>query len=510
MGAFEDFVNLELPRRSALLTVENTGYDGDPNDGGAPSIFAGAPKGTWYLRETPSGIFYRKNPASVWEEGGGGGGGSSNVRATTAALIFAVNGSTGSDAPSEDRPEGITGGDYSAFPFATIQAAVNAVPIFIQHSVTINVVQAGNYAGFSIGGFYTRGQTFAVNGLQAQVTPTSGPATGTASSGTSKSLTLTGAGWTVDNFQGKFCRIISGQGAGQRFIIATNTADTLYFAGRMSPVPNNTSVFEITEPKTIITSNAALFPSGFYHTSSLGYFSVSDFHIEGPSYGCVQLGTQSVLSLYRVTQKNGYYGFICQDSMKAAYNQIGSLASTNLGLGYLNVQMAGNTGYEKGWLILNAGAGADGLWFNGCNVGGCQGVFVKGCGNNGFRAYQSEVTLYYSQFDNNLDGVWCEGSRVFLYYTEANNNTKRGYASDYGGRLDLQGTIAGSGNGEWGVHAGVGVGGIVTATTLPTVTGTLGDATVDGVNALTWATDFATKNDYASFLPRQALIVRAA
>ena len=36
MGAFEDFVVLELPRRAAFLTVAITGYDGDPNEVVAP------------------------------------------------------------------------------------------------------------------------------------------------------------------------------------------------------------------------------------------------------------------------------------------------------------------------------------------------------------------------------------------------------------------------------------------------------------------------------------------
>jgi hypothetical protein len=57
MSAFEDFVNLELPRRRPLLTVAITGYDGDPNDGGAPDILKNAPVGSWYLQETPVTIY---------------------------------------------------------------------------------------------------------------------------------------------------------------------------------------------------------------------------------------------------------------------------------------------------------------------------------------------------------------------------------------------------------------------------------------------------------------------
>jgi hypothetical protein len=65
MSAFEQFVNLELPRRSAHLTVEITGYDADPNDLGAPAILQNAPKGTWYQRQSPSVVWYRKQISGV-------------------------------------------------------------------------------------------------------------------------------------------------------------------------------------------------------------------------------------------------------------------------------------------------------------------------------------------------------------------------------------------------------------------------------------------------------------
>lgn len=69
MTAFEDFVNLELPRRPALLLSSDpaVAYDGNPNDGGAPAILNNAPAGTSYLR-TPSSRFYRKDSLGFWLE----------------------------------------------------------------------------------------------------------------------------------------------------------------------------------------------------------------------------------------------------------------------------------------------------------------------------------------------------------------------------------------------------------------------------------------------------------
>ncbi len=77
---FRDFVNLELPRRSALLTKGITGYDGNPNSVAAPAIIQGAPLGTWFREETAS-VWWRKTEL-VWVEvptGSGGGGGTGDV-----------------------------------------------------------------------------------------------------------------------------------------------------------------------------------------------------------------------------------------------------------------------------------------------------------------------------------------------------------------------------------------------------------------------------------------------
>jgi hypothetical protein len=504
MSAFEDFVTLELPRRPVMLTAELCGgYTGDPNDGGAPIIVQNSPKGTFYLRGS-NDTLWKKESASpgTWGEVGGASSG------TEAALTLTVDGTSGSDTPSVSRPAVLYGGDYSAYPFQTIQAAVNSFARDRKETVVINVIAAGNYTGVSFKALKQAGLT--INGLQDLVTPTTGPATGTATSGTSASLTLTGAGWTPDNFVGKFCKIISGAGAGQHFIIATNTADTLTFAGRMSPAPNATSVFQITEPKTRLTV-AYEFTSGLYSYNNVGTFTVQDFHIEGPTFGVVHLTSLSSLTLRRVTAKNCYYSFVGQESAKAAWSQIGSLGSSSNGI--IMLAMLGlfaNSGYEKGWLVINAAGGStDGIRIDSCR-GGVQGVYVKGCGNNGIYAYASDTSFYYVTLDNNKDGAWISRGVAFFNNISCSNNTNRGIASDYGGRIDLSGTIAGTGNGQWGVHAGAGVGGIVTLTALPTITGTLGNATVDGANALVWATDFDTVNEYAYNIARDARIVRAA
>lgn len=151
-------------------------------------------------------------------------------------------------------------------PFATIQGALDSLPKVVRHPVTINV-GAGNFAGAYVSGFSvenaespTAGMGLHIKGTLGTVTPTTGSATGTLTSATAAATwvnptaTVTGAGWTVNDFKGKFLEIVSGTGAGQISVIASNTTDILTLCGFWSTTPNSTSVFRIVEPTTIITS----------------------------------------------------------------------------------------------------------------------------------------------------------------------------------------------------------------------------------------------------------------
>ena len=72
--AFEDFVNAELPRRPVMLSLDNTGYSGDPNASVAP-IINNAPKGSFFLNDADN-VLWKKNDgtSTSWEEVGTGGG----------------------------------------------------------------------------------------------------------------------------------------------------------------------------------------------------------------------------------------------------------------------------------------------------------------------------------------------------------------------------------------------------------------------------------------------------
>ncbi|MBU1767916.1 MAG: hypothetical protein KJ648_07430 [Candidatus Omnitrophica bacterium] len=190
---------------------------------------------------------------SVWAGAGTSGG------ATTEAINLYVE-TTGDDDAA----------GTAAAPLRTIQAAVNRVPRFIRHPVNIHV-GAGDFAGASIAGFTVGNAAVAADGAYLRivgtkvlVTPATGVATGTATSGvagtstTWGTLTLTGAGWTPADFDGKLIEILSGTGVGQVRPIQTNTDEVVTIVGPWTTAPAADSVFGIYEWATTLVSGVAM------------------------------------------------------------------------------------------------------------------------------------------------------------------------------------------------------------------------------------------------------------
>lgn len=96
-------------------------------------------------------------------------------------VIGAVDISSGEDTNS-NRPPVLTSGDYSAYPFQHLLAAVSALPLHLGgYTLRLNLA-AGSYAGAVLGGFI--GGTLELCGTWATPTIGSGVTSGTAGSGT--------------------------------------------------------------------------------------------------------------------------------------------------------------------------------------------------------------------------------------------------------------------------------------------------------------------------------------
>lgn len=150
----------------------------------------------------------------------------------------------------------------------TLQGAIKKIPKYLRHQATVSVA-AGSYAGATISGFVMDQSLqnglagILIDGALANVTPTTGSATGTATAGSAGSgitfgtLTDSGATWTVNDsaLVGKFVVITGGTGSGQVKVIVSNTATALTIAGTWT-APTGTSTYALQSPSVNITSGA--------------------------------------------------------------------------------------------------------------------------------------------------------------------------------------------------------------------------------------------------------------
>lgn len=265
MSAFEDFVNLELPKRPPMLTLANTSYDGDPNGGGAPVVVANAPAGTFFFRNTGF-ILYLKDTSAPgsWAVVGSGGGGTG----TTSPLTWRVE-TTGNDS---------TGDGSIGAPFATPTGALAKLASTygerIRHLVKI-LVGIGNFPGFLLKGWEmdptdnTLPCGIQVIGTLVPPTLASGTATGTFTSVTTgqvltdvvySTVTDSAQTWVPNALRGYMLEVLTGTSALQMLPIFGNTATTI-------TVPLTTAfgsiggTYAIRDFGSVITSTVPIAPS---------------------------------------------------------------------------------------------------------------------------------------------------------------------------------------------------------------------------------------------------------
>ncbi len=210
---------------------------------------------------------------------------------STANITLAVA-TTGSDS-STVRPDLIAGGDFSAYPFLTIQAAIDSLPKNLKHKVTIDV-GVGNFAGAVLEGFTgsevydpttkipLRGSII-IRGTTSLATLTTGPNTGFSAAGGSNNtitsitqnvmpLASADIPWTVNDLKNKWVRLIAGVSStgdpssvsvvgngGQTPLmpIVSNAASFLTATG-FPATPTTTTQYQIVTLATVINANASV------------------------------------------------------------------------------------------------------------------------------------------------------------------------------------------------------------------------------------------------------------
>lgn len=205
------------------------------------------------------------------------------VTSMTSNAILRVDAGGGSDS-NASRPSRISGGDWTAYPFATVQAAIDSLlkdTGGFYHRVNCDPDTFA--AGVTVQGF-TGGGTVDIVGDFVNSTLTTGLNTGTAGSGTTTTAVKkpTGAAdWTVDNLRGKIflptggggyyadtqSNLILNSGPCMR-VIKGNTVDTITIDA-LNGV-NSTTTFRIVDVATLLGQAAASYGPLTYSVGLFG------------------------------------------------------------------------------------------------------------------------------------------------------------------------------------------------------------------------------------------------
>jgi len=397
------------------------------------------------------------------------------------------------------RPARIVQGDYSAKPFATPQAAFDALPKRMQHALIVNI-GAGTFPGFVVSGFDFLNVSPQITGTRATFTPATGPSSGTATvgpppGGLSGQLVLTGAGWTPDDLAGKFLNVIAGASAGYVVPIKSNTSDTINLAYPIWIMSD--SQFVIEDVVTVFNTN----PGGswydivtFSDNTGINYPTVRNLKATGApspySGGFVAFGCS--VDFRTCVADTTPYGFFAVTAMYGLASYCVTINTTYYAFFY-----SGNRGsYVTGSLARNCG-------FTGLLVQDGLGSFDAFHGINcttGMEINDANFDGNFLNLDGGSTGVKVVNARLSMAHTYVANMTVKTFDLDACSLVRRTGWWSGLGNAGWGMDvSGVGnsfVDKSAAPFTAPTLAGTLGEVTVDGVNALLW-TDLDALGDYA-------------
>lgn len=430
----------------------------------------------------------------------------------------------------------------------TIQAALSKVPQFVNHNVTVTVGE-GNFAGFCLMGFIvSRTSVFTVQGTLGNPTLTGGTVSGTADGGDTTHCNHSTQSWTVNELRGKLIKVGS-----EYRVVRENTANTMELVGPLSATCSG-KAYELFEQKTVINSDSPWAGTRVclgVNNNTRESIVLSNFKATGGSYGFVTRGGSGLTNQRLFASGATTAGFINQ-SLSGESLWYDCYATGNGGYGFGFVEVGGQVRINRIYAYNNSGY--YGILIGGpgsCPGSNCNDIYADNNtgwvgllsydlketygarwfakGNNGYGIlFQANPSVYLSGATVTAtigDGITWTNSSGKLVGCSVSGNSGYGIAinanhpngADSGGLMEITGTcdvstnttggivvkrdgraliggVTGTGNGTYGVT--VHTGGSVEINSATTITGTSGDATINGgTNVLPWSTYFGSNGN---------------
>jgi hypothetical protein len=435
---------------------------------------------------------------------------------TTAELHVYANSVTGNDSNN-----GLTSGT----PKLTLNAVLALVPDIIAHNTVVHLSGTFNEASVTFTRFVENLFGGATNTIYlvidggTDLTPfaDNGGAGWVSTSGTIADVTVAAAGWAVDAYKGYILEVTAGPCIGQHRMIQGNTADTITpcrnFSVDCDDGGVNHTTFKISRPATTLSG------MGFYpRLEGCGNLSIQNLYFTGATsfspwvsmagLGSLQLshkvsnsssattlviaGTKALCSYYRTNVTT----FALESAVTFSSAGVSLLDPTN---GILNMNGPGHVSVSNcvvnGRISVAKGAS--------CQITG--GTWAKRCYFNNVVRYING-TSFGKNFDtasgfattkisgSATDGIQCYDSTILVGAIDISNNTGNGINCDHS-YVSFDSITTGTGNTHAGVYANNNSTVNIVTGALPTLTGTMGNLSVDDIGELcTWVALDAAKS----------------
>ena len=416
------------------------------------------------------------------------------VYATSEVSHFYADGTSGSDLN-----DGLTVGS----PVQTIPRVMELLPDVIKHNTVVHMTGTFDLQPLpsiiSISKQLANASKLIFDGGDSVIEAAPG-STGLAISGsTTGSITVFGAGWTVNQWAGYWAKVSTGQIR----LIRNNTADTIYTTSFFSAAPSGT--FDIVQPETAITSSSnrilwdECFGSGSTRYQRLRFLSSSRFYASTKGVEtylhAVMINSTSIYAL--VNWGYGATPFVCGQNPIDPANPSAYLLNIKIGLSMFNgtARTTGTSAATFGDSYINKLVSSGGTVYG----------IVNGNHFKSIKLITTRFTNIFTLFAD--DGGATSATTIvvgsvdigFLLQDSAEAPTIKASRLDISGcashaievknaAITFEGVVTGSGNGGVGLYAHQGSQVTIAGATPPTVTGTLGDVAVNNPILLTtWA-----------------------
>ncbi len=422
----------------------------------------------------------------------------------------------------------------------TPQEAINRIPKYLKHDVTISI-GTGSFNSFHLDGFVQESGYFKIAGTLGDPTLVSGTVSGIATAGSTTTLTDAGQNWVVDALRGFLVLV-----AGEYRVVLSNTAKIITFAGEYAATTNG-KAYHIYEQKTIIsgqtTYTKASDGTAFNTSILIRNCKVLDTYIENIK---ISTTTNASASIYlvdscgfigRQTYINGFtnanpgqFGIYVENCNDCEFDDIYStntyysvnvFTSTDVNLiGILSY--SNNIGFMFGQSSLDmcerlyAFYNVEGFYFYGKNSYFNTDYLNASLNSNNGINLNANLTLSNAVVSYNSNYGIVVGSTQNNYYgtleiistSVISNNTVDGIIGNDHSLLNVR-YATGTTNGGYGVrckNSNI----LIHSSGNTTITGTSGTYTLDdGVNsAINWTTNFVANGDSVYELTTSTLGVR--